>query len=138
MDMPGDDALGDDDRSMALVLKTRAEGRRAVVWVEGELDIRAAPQLREALAELVHAGHHHLILDFERVGFLDSSGLSVLVGALNRLRPHEGTVRLVCSQEPILKILRLTGLNRVFPIHADLSDALGASEAPPESLAIVL
>ena len=53
----------------------------------------------------------------EGVDFLDSTGLGVLVGGLKRVRAHEGTLRLVCTQERILKIFRITGLTKVFPIH---------------------
>jgi anti-sigma B factor antagonist len=48
----------------------------------------------------------------------------VLVGALKRIRQHEGSMRLVCTQERILKIFRITGLTKVFPIHDDVAAAL--------------
>ena len=54
----------------------------------------------------------------EGVEFLDSTGLGVLVGGLKRVRAHDGSLRLVCTQERILKIFRITGLTKVFPIHA--------------------
>ena len=54
----------------------------------------------------------------ENVEFLDSTGLGVLVGGLKRVRAHDGSLRLVCTQERILKIFRITGLTKVFPIHS--------------------
>ena len=112
---------------MDLALATREEGDRTVVQVTGEVDVYTAPKLREQLVSLVDAGRYHIIVDLDAVEFLDSTGLGVLVGGLKRVRTHDGSLRLVCSQERILKIFRITGLTKVFPIHDSVEDALAAS-----------
>jgi anti-sigma B factor antagonist len=115
-----------------LSLSTRSEGGsqgdRTVVEVGGEIDVYTAPRLREQLVDLVADGKYHLIVDMERVDFLDSTGLGVLVGGLKRVRAHDGSLRLVCTQERILKIFRITGLTKVFPIHSSVAEAVNASE----------
>jgi len=111
-----------------LSLSTRTEGDKTVVVVGGEIDVYTAPKLREQLVELVSAGNYHLIVDMEGVDFLDSTGLGVLVGGLKRVRAHDGSLRLVCTQERILKIFRITGLTKVFPIHASVEEAAAAAE----------
>jgi anti-sigma B factor antagonist len=111
-----------------LTLSTRPEGDRTVVAVTGEIDVYTAPKLREHLIDLVAAGSHHLIIDMEGVDFLDSTGLGVLVGGLKRVRSHEGSLHLVCTQDRILKIFRITGLTKVFPIHASVDEALAAAD----------
>ena len=68
------------------------------------------------------------VVDLEAVEFLDSTGLGVLVGGLKRVRAHEGSLRLVCTQERILKIFRITGLTKVFPIHSSVDEALSATD----------
>jgi anti-sigma B factor antagonist len=114
--------------SVDLSLSTRSEGDRTVVEVGGEIDVYTAPRLREQLVDLVADGKYHLIVDMERVDFLDSTGLGVLVGGLKRVRAHDGSLRLVCTQERILKIFRITGLTKVFPIHASVDEAVNATE----------
>jgi anti-sigma B factor antagonist len=109
-----------------LSLTTRDEGDRTVVAVGGEIDVYTAPKLREQLVDLVNAGRYHLVVDMEGVEFLDSTGLGVLVGGLKRVRAHDGSLRLVCTQERILKIFRITGLTKVFPIHDTVAEALTA------------
>ena len=52
-----------------------------VVTVEGEIDIYTAPRLRELLIDLAGKNNYQLIVNLEKVGFLDSTGLGVLVGA---------------------------------------------------------
>ena len=112
-----------------LKIGTRQDNGRTVMAVAGEIDVYTAPTLREQLSQLVADGHYHLVLDLEEVAFLDSTGLGVLVGGLKRVRAHEGSLALVCSQERILKVFRITGLTKVFPIHASVADALGADPA---------
>jgi anti-sigma B factor antagonist len=107
-----------------LSLSTRTEGDATVVSVGGEIDVYTAPKLREQLIDLVAAGSYHLVVDMEQVEFLDSTGLGVLVGGLKRVRSHDGTLDLVCSQDRILKIFRITGLTKVFAIHDSVSAAL--------------
>ena len=97
-----------------------------VVTVEGEIDIYTAPRLRELLIELTSTGHYQLIVNLDKVGFLDSTGLGVLVGALKRVRPHDGWLDLVCTQERILKIFRITGLTKVFGIYQSVDQAIAA------------
>ncbi|MDH6119266.1 STAS domain-containing protein [Kitasatospora sp. GAS204B] len=113
---------------MDLSLSTETVGDRTVVKVGGEIDVYTAPKLREQLVELVNDGSYHLVVDMEGVDFLDSTGLGVLVGGLKRVRAHEGSLRLVCTQERILKIFRITGLTKVFPIHSSVADAVSATD----------
>jgi anti-sigma B factor antagonist len=112
-----------------LSLSTRTEGDRTVVVVGGEIDVYTAPKLREQLIDLVSSGQYHLVVDMEGVEFLDSTGLGVLVGGLKRVRAHEGSLRLVCTQERILKIFRITGLTKVFPIHGSVEEAVAADSS---------
>jgi anti-sigma B factor antagonist len=94
-----------------------------VISVEGEIDVYTAPKLREKLIDLVNKGKFHLLVDMEKVEFLDSTGLGVLVGGLKRVRAHDGSLELVCTQERILKIFRITGLTKVFGIHDSIAEA---------------
>ncbi len=112
---------------MDLDLNVRKEGDHTVLLVRGEIDVYTAPKLREKLIELVSEGSYHLVVDLEQVDFLDSTGLGVLVGGLKRVRNHDGSLQLVCTQEKILKIFRITGLTKVFPIHASVKDAIADS-----------
>jgi anti-sigma B factor antagonist len=110
-----------------LSLETRQENDRTVIEVGGEIDVYTAPKLRERIIELVDEGQYHLVVDLEKVEFLDSTGLGVLVGGLKRVRGHDGSLQLVCTQERLLKIFRITGLSKVFAIHGSQSEALAAS-----------
>ena len=111
---------------MDLSVDTSMVGDRTLVAVGGEIDVYTAPKLREKLIELVSEGSYNVVVNLEGVDFLDSTGLGVLVGALKRVKAHDGTLALVCTQEKILKIFKITGLTKVFPIH-DSVEAAAAS-----------
>lgn len=92
--------------------------------VSGEVDIYTAPKLREKLVELIDAGNDRIVVDLERVGFMDSTGLGSLVAGLKRIRERDGELAIVCTREPVLKVLSITGLDRVFPVHDSVEKAL--------------
>ena len=108
---------------MDLTLATREEDGRAIVAVGGEIDVYTAPKLRDQITELVSGGSYNIVIDLEAVEFLDSTGLGVLVGGLKKVRAHDGSLDLVCTQERLLKIFRITGLAKVFVIHDSVSPA---------------
>ena len=112
-----------------LSLNTRQVGDHTVIEVGGEVDVYTAPKLRERMVDLVNAGNYHLVVDLDSVEFLDSTGLGVLVGGLKRVRTHDGSMSLVCTQERLLKIFRITGLIKVFPVHADVAAATAQESA---------
>lgn len=120
------------------VRTSSAAGREStVVSVFGEVDILTTPRLRDELIDLIAAGQHHLILDLEGVTFLDSTGLGVLVGALKRVRHVQGSMRLVCTSERLLKIFRITGLHEIFAIHKSVAQGVATADPPAQEGAAV-
>ncbi|MGH3430432.1 MAG: STAS domain-containing protein [Mycobacteriales bacterium] len=113
---------------MELTITTRSLDEYTVVSVAGEIDVYTAPQLREKLIDLVDSGEHHIIVDMRDVEFLDSTGLGVLVGTLKRVNSANGSLSLVCTQERILKIFRITGLERVFTIASSVEDVTKSAD----------
>jgi anti-sigma B factor antagonist len=114
---------------MELSLATRQAFEHAILEVGGEIDVYTAPRLRERLIELIDGGQLRIVVDLSRVEFLDSTGLGVLVGAHRRLRANEGTLSLVCPNDRLLKIFRVSGLDSRFAIHASVADATAATRA---------
>ena len=109
---------------MEVTVTSRTSGARTVVQVTGEIDVYTAPLLREELASLIDAEHRDVVVDLTGVGFMDSTGLGVLVGALKKVRTLGGDLQLVISSEKVLKVFRITALTQVFTIHETLDAAL--------------
>ncbi len=101
----------------------------SMLAVEGEVDVYTAPLLRQKLVELADSGVSRIVVNMEAVEFLDSTGLGVLVAALNRLRRQDGDVELICSQARILRVFEITGLTKVFTIHQSLDAVSSAAPA---------
>ncbi len=111
---------------MELSLQTRTVADHTVLEVGGEIDVYTAPKLKERLLELVADGTKQIVVDLEGVEFLDSTGLGVLVGGLRRIRTQGGHLALVCTQERILKIFRITGLATFFDIYSSVAASVEA------------
>jgi anti-sigma B factor antagonist len=101
-------------------------GEIPIVAVSGEVDVYSAPALKEKITELLDAGQQTLIIDLSGVGFLDSTGLGALVEARAATSEAGGALPLVCSQERILKLFTITGLDGVFTIQPTVDEALAA------------
>ncbi|GLZ10921.1 anti-sigma factor antagonist [Actinomadura sp. NBRC 104425] len=105
----------------------------AVVTVEGEIDLGTAATLRGELLALHAAGRRGLVVDFAGVRFCDASGLGALVAAHNRVTAGGGRIRLARVRPQQARLLRITGLDRLFPTHDDLAEAVAAARSSTAS-----
>lgn len=108
---------------MELDIATENAGASCTIVLNGEVDVYTSPRLRQQLNELIDGGCMNLVVDLQDLGFIDSSGLGVLVSALRKVKEQGGTLRLVCAKESILKIFRITGLDKVFPLFTTVAEA---------------
>ena len=97
----------------------------AVVALRGEVDLFTAPRFMEALLEAVDDGARRVTVDLSGVTFVDSTALGVLIGASKRLQARSGTLHVVCPNPNVLRILEITGLDRVLDIDASCEEATG-------------
>jgi anti-sigma B factor antagonist len=112
--------------SIDIKVEARKSGDWAVVDVEGEVDVFTAPKLREQIIALLTGGSTRIVVNLEKVGFMDSTGLGVLVGGLKRVKEKEGTLALAGAHGTVLRVLNVTGLNSVFPLHDTVDQAVGS------------
>lgn len=82
----------------------------------GELDMSTAPQLREELLRVVADGAKMVTVDLSELAFIDSTGLSVLITGLKRLRQQGGEMALRSPTPGTRRVLEITGLTEVFSI----------------------
>lgn len=100
------------------------EERACVIRVSGDIDISTAERLRSRLLELADEGHVNQVLSLEGDVFLDSAGLGAVVSIRRRLQVLGGALVLACSNELVLRLLRLTSLDKVVAIHPTAEEAL--------------
>jgi anti-sigma B factor antagonist len=104
----------------------KAPGDRYVVDLSGEIDVYTSPKVKDAVGELIDRGVYYLVINLEKVRYIDSTGLGVLIGGLKRVREHGGSVNLVCTNPQIKKIFDITGLVKIFGIFESEEGALKA------------
>jgi anti-anti-sigma factor len=105
--------------SASFEIRSEFEASACQLTVIGDLDIATTPQLEEAARSTVARGVRELTLDLRELGFMDSSGLRLLV-ILNEHANNEGwTLRLLKPADPVLRILTLTGADKNLPFVED-------------------
>lgn len=102
--------------------------RHAVVIVVGDLDAATAPRLHAELVGLSSDGIDRVVLDLRRMTFVDSYGLGVIVNAKKRLSQQGNALCLVADhdQRTLRRVLEITGLDRVLPVHPSVAEAVDA------------
>jgi anti-sigma B factor antagonist len=101
-----------------------------VVALEGELDLAARPELVGELERLQGRRPNRVVADLTATTFVDAATLGLLETAQERLRAARAEFRLVCNDGHTLKILGLTGLDRVVDVFDTIAQALSTRSHP--------
>ena len=97
-----------------------------VLPLDGEIDLHVSPGIAASLAALVDDRPPQLIVDLSRVSYIDSSGLAVLIEAMQNVAAYGGKFSLVGLQDVVRPIFEIARLDQVFRIFPDVDAALGA------------
>ncbi len=97
-----------------------------MIRVGGYVDFDVAPQLKKCILRRIDDGERFLVVDLSDAGFIDSTAIGVLVGALKRLDEAGGSLAVVCTNENVRGIFEIVGLEAVIPLHRSVDDALAA------------
>ncbi|MCS0603742.1 STAS domain-containing protein [Streptomyces sp. LP11] len=106
-----------------LSVTSAMRGDIRVLTVSGEIDRDTGGTLREAL-DASTTTHPRVVADFQRVSFMDSSGISILLTAHRALTAAGGWLRLAAPSEFIWRTVRIVGLDTVVDCFPTLGEAL--------------
>ena len=112
----------------ALTIRVRRGPGHTILTAAGEIDIATVARFRARLFALAGEGRP-VIADLDQVSFIDSAGLSALVGAAKRTAAYGGSLHVVCAGPRVRQLFRLTGLDRRLPPARTLDEALDALTA---------
>ena len=105
----------------------RKLGKVSVVDISGKITIGEGDvQLREKVNELLDSGESRILLNLEKVKYMDSAGIGELVACYKRAKEKEGTVKLLNPSGKVYDLLQLTKLEEVFDTYKDEGEALGS------------
>lgn len=91
-------------------VKVRRDGAAAVVVVSGELDLASGPELEGQLDQLAGPDTKLVVVDLRQLDFMDSTGLSIIVRAHQRLAGQGCEMGLVRGSQQVQRLLDLTGV----------------------------
>jgi anti-sigma B factor antagonist len=110
---------------MTFSLRKEAGGV-VVVTVDGQLIVGNRQELKQQVIDALDGGARKFVVDFTRTGYIDSSGLGVLVSLSKKIREHGGDLRLAGLNEDLQTLFELTKLDTLFAITRTTQEALAA------------
>jgi anti-sigma B factor antagonist len=96
----------------------------SVVELPARLLTADVPSVRACINELIDSGRHRVVLDLNKIGLIDSSGLSVLISARKKAKAHGGDVVLANPSEDVCSLLEVTRMQQLFAIFGDRDAAV--------------
>ena len=98
-----------------------------VLPLQGEIDLHVSPRISQKLGEIIKQKPSRLVIDLSRVTYIDSSGLAVLIGAMQDVEEYGGRFSLAGLQENVRTIFETARLDKVFLMYPHVDAALAAS-----------
>lgn len=97
-----------------------------VLPLEGEIDLHVSPQISGSLKSMIEEKPKQLVVDLSRVSYIDSSGLAVLIEAMQGVAAYGGKFALAGLQNSVRPIFEIARLDQIFEIYPDVDSALAA------------
>lgn len=116
---------------MDLKVSAREERNVTFIRVAGELELDTHTQLREMLIRLAAVQRPAIVVNLAEVSYIDSTGMGVLIGGEKRANEYGGKFAVVCANEKILRLFRITGLDRalrIFPSEEEARQGVSPDE----------
>jgi len=106
--------------------EVKKEGDVTVLDVEGQLIVGNRQELKQKVLDELESGEKRFLIDFDRTGYIDSSGLGVLVSLSKKIREQGGELRLANLNEDLRTLFELTKLDTLFRIANSREEALSS------------
>ncbi|UXI77210.1 STAS domain-containing protein [Streptomyces vinaceusdrappus] len=104
----------------------------ALLKVAGYLDVDTATEFQHHLANQLHHGRRHFLLDLSEVPFMDSSGMNIILRVYQEARELPGSVHIISPTAAVRRVLDLTGVSITVPVSESVEEALSRIDAQPE------
>lgn len=99
------------------------KGEITVVRLEGRLDAHSSPQLEKQLQSIIDSGHFKFILNFEKIDYLSSAGMRLMLAITKKLKGLEGKLVACRMHEEVLDVIKMAGFNQVIEIYPTEEEA---------------
>lgn len=109
-----------------MTFSIQKQGDVTIVEVDGQLIVGNRQELKQRVLDALDHGDRKFLVDFARTGYIDSSGLGVLVSLSKKVRESGGALRLANLNDDLKTLFELTKLDTLFPIADSRAQALAA------------
>ena len=105
------------------IIQTKSAGT-VILQLQGRLDTNTASSFEETLMGLIDNHENRIVVDFDRLDFISSSGLRVLLMAGKKLKTAEGKLGLCALQEHVKEVFDVAGFTMLFSMFPDKEEAI--------------
>ena len=109
-----------------MAFEVTEKGGVTIIDVEGQLIVGNRQELKQKVLEKLDGGERKFLIDFSNTGYIDSSGLGVLVSLSKKIREQGGELRLANLNEDLKTLFELTKLDTLFHISNNREEALSS------------
>jgi len=95
-----------------------------ICYIDGDIDINTSPEFNKAIEKIARDKAAKVVINFEKVGYVDSSGLATVVAALKRLKTYGGRLKLVNLSTKVKNLFEITRLDKLFEIIENEQEAI--------------
>ena len=106
-------------------ITTRDEGDTKIVLLNGKLDTNTTPAAENEINALLDGGASKLLLNFEQISYISSSGLRLLLATAKRLKGTGGELKVCSLNEMATEVFEISGFSSILNVFPSEQDALG-------------
>ena len=107
-------------------INTRSRDDIIVLDIAGEIDLYNAPEIKDVINKLIEEKRYNVIINLEKVSYIDSSGIGALISSLSNLKKYQGGLKIINVFASVRKVFELTKLTSFFEIYDSEDNAVKA------------
>ena len=97
-------------------IQEKSVGDVKVISLDGRLDAYSSNELERSINALIDGGCVRIVVNFDGIEYVSSSGLRVMLAALKRLKEVQGGIRLACLKPYVKEVFEIAGFTQLFEI----------------------
>jgi len=105
-------------------VEQKRQGKVLILYVSERLDNLNAHELVKTMTQVIESGEQNLLINFEQLTYLSSSGLRVLLGGAKRMETKGGKFMVCSPQKMVKRVIQLVGFDKVLSVYDSEAEAL--------------
>ncbi len=101
-------------------------GKVCIIVLNGRLDAYSSNKLEEKVNSLIDNSCLEMVINFDGVDYISSSGLRVILSAVKQLRKNQGDVKLACLKPYVMEVFDISGFTQLFEIYPTEEEAVNS------------